>query len=144
MNHPGLPTIQGSMSQSLTELQLALMQVLWDRGEATVLDLHDELRRERPIAQSTIATLLSRMEKRGLVDHRVEGRQYFYRALVSENEVRHSVVSEFSGLVERLFEGDVAAMVSHLIDESEVQPDDLARLRALIERREAELREGGR
>lgn len=130
-------------SHSLTELQLALMQVLWERGEATVLELHDELRRERPIAQSTIATLLSRMEKRELVGHRQEGRQYFYRALVSENQVRHSVVSEFSGLVGRLFEGDVAAMVSHLIDEQEVQPDDLARLRAMIERREAELREGG-
>jgi BlaI family transcriptional regulator, penicillinase repressor len=132
------------MSHSLTELQLALMRVLWDRGEATVLELHDELRRERPIAQSTIATLLSRMEKRDLVAHRQEGRQYFYRALVSEGEVRHSVVSELSGVVGRLFEGDVAAMVSHLIEEHEVQPDELARLRAIIERREAELREGGR
>ena len=130
------------MSHSLTELQLALMKVLWERGEATVLELHDEMRRERPIAQSTIATLLSRMEKRGLISHRQEGRQYFYRATVPEHEVRHSVVSEVQGLMGRLFEGDVAAMVSHLIHESEVEADDLARLREMIARREAELREG--
>ncbi|HEX6367663.1 MAG TPA: BlaI/MecI/CopY family transcriptional regulator [Longimicrobium sp.] len=130
------------MSYSLTELQLALMKVMWERGEASVLDLHDALRAERKIAQSTVATLLTRMEKKGLVTHRQDGRQYLYRALVSEGSVRRSVVAEVSGLFGRLFEGDVTEMVSHLLHQSDVEADDLARLRQMIQQREAELKGG--
>ena len=130
------------MTYSLTELQLAIIKVLWERGEAAVLDLHDALRGERRIAQSTVATLLTRMEKKGLVDHRQEGRQYLYRARVEEGHVRRSVIAEFSELAGRLFEGDVTAMVSHLLRESDVEADDLARLKALIAEREREIEEG--
>jgi predicted transcriptional regulator len=130
------------MSYSLTELQLAMMKVLWGRGEVSVLDLHDAMRAERKIAQSTVATLLTRMEKKGLVTHRQDGRQYLYRALVSEGQVRRSVVAEVSGLFGRLFEGDVTEMVSHLLHQSDVEADDLARLRQMIQQREAELTGG--
>ena len=130
------------MSYALTELQLAILKVIWARGEATVVDLHDALREERRIAQSTVSTLLTRMEKRGLVAHRAEGRQYLYRALVDEGQVRRSVVADFTDLAGRLFEGDVAGMVSHLLTASEVEKDDLARIRELVERREAELKGG--
>jgi BlaI family penicillinase repressor len=130
------------MSYSLTELQLAMMKVLWERGEVSVLDLHDAMRAERKIAQSTVATLLTRMEKKGLVTHRQDGRQYLYRALVSEGQVRRSVVAEVSGLFGRLFEGDVTEMVSHLLHQSDVEADDLARLRQMIQQREAELKGG--
>src|ERR1700741_2116386 len=98
------------MSYALTELQLAILKVLWARGEATVVDLHDALRDERRIAQSTVATLLSRMEKKGLVAPRTEARQYVSRALVDEGQVRRSVVADFTELAGRLFEGDVATM----------------------------------
>ncbi|HEX2209836.1 MAG TPA: BlaI/MecI/CopY family transcriptional regulator [Longimicrobium sp.] len=130
------------MSYSLTELQLAMMKVLWGRGEVSVMDLHDALRAERKIAQSTVATLLTRMEKKGLVTHRQDGRQYLYRALVTEGQVRRSVVAEVSGLFGRLFEGDVTEMVNHLLRESEVEADDLARLRQMLQQREAELKGG--
>ena len=130
------------MSYALTELQVAILKVLWARGESTVLDVHDALRAERRIAQSTVATLLSRLEKRGLVAHRVDGRQYFYRALVQEPQVRRSVMAEFSELAGRLFEGDVAAMVSHLLADKDVEPAELSRIRAMIEAREAELKGG--
>jgi BlaI family penicillinase repressor len=130
------------MSYVLTELQLAILKVVWERGEATVLELHDALRQERRIAQSTVATLLTRMEKKGLVGHRAQGRQYVYRALVDESQVRRSVVADFAELAGRLFEGDVATMVSHLLTASEVEERDLARIRDIIERREAELKGG--
>lgn len=128
------------MSYALTELQADILKVLWARGETTVLDVHDALRAGRRVAQSTVATLLSRMEKKGLVDHRAEGRQYLYRALVDEGQVRRSVVAEFTELAGRLFEGDVATMVSHLLTSQEVERDDLARIREMVERREAELK----
>ncbi len=128
------------MSYALTELQAAILKVLWARGETTVIDVHDALRAERRIAQSTVATLLSRMEKKGLVSHRTEGRQYVYRALVDEGQVRRSVVAEFTELAGRLFEGDVATMVSHLLTAQEVEGQDLARIREMVERREAEMK----
>lgn len=129
------------MQHSLTELQLAIMDVLWVNGEATVFDVHDELRRERRIAQSTVATLLSRLEDRGLVAHRTQERQYVYRAEVSRDQVRRSVVSEFSELTERLFSGDVAGLVSQLLSVRDASPEDLARAREIIEEKERELRE---
>lgn len=130
------------MSYALTELQVAILKVLWERGETTVLDVHDALRAERRIAQSTVATLLTRLEKKGLVDHRAEGRQYVYRARVDEGQVRRSVVAEFTDLAGRLFEGDVATMVSHLLTAQDVEGQDLARVREIVERREAELKGG--
>lgn len=124
---------------SLTELQLSLLRVLWERGEATVIEVQEALAPERRLAQTTVATLLSRLEKKGLLDHRTEGRQFVYRAVVSEQEVRRAMVDEFSGLADELFRGDVAALVSHLLTAQEVAPDDLARVKALIEAREREL-----
>ena len=113
----------------LTDLQLALMRVLWDRGEATVADIAEALRPARELAPTTIATLLSRLEKRGVVSHKVQGRQYVYRARVSEGEVRRSMVS---GLTDLMFGGDVAALMSHLLDAGSVRPGDLDKVRDLI------------
>ena len=79
--------------------------------------------------------MLTRLEKAGLVAHRASGRHYLYRPLVSEEEVRRSMVSV---LAERLFEGDVAALVSHLVNAREIKPGDLARVRQLIEAKERE------
>lgn len=127
------------MSYSLTELQLALMRVLWERSEATVVDVQEALEPERRLAQSTVATLLSRLEKKGLLSHRVEGRQYVYRPRVSEADVKRSMVGEFAELADELFQGDVAALVSHLLTAQDVAAGDLARVKALIEAREREL-----
>ena len=117
----------------LTELQLAVMRVLWAGREAAVADVHEALHRERGLALTTVATILSRLEKAGLVARRPAGRHYLYRPLVSEAEVRRSMVS---GLAERLFHGDVTALVSHLLSEREIAPGDLARVRRLIEDQE--------
>lgn len=115
---------------ALTELQLAIMRVLWARAEATVADVHAAIERERGLALTTVATIMSRLEKAGLITRRPEGRHYLYRPLVSEEEVRRSMVSE---LAERLFHGDVTALVSHLLSEGEIAPGDLDRVRRLLE-----------
>ena len=126
----------------LTDLQLALMRVLWDRGEATVAEMADALRPARELAPTTIATLLSRLEKRGVVGHVSQGRQYLYRPRVSESEVRRSMVS---GLTDLLFGGDVAALMSHLLDAGSVRPGDLEKVRSLIADAESRSsRKGGR
>ena len=122
-------------SIELSELQLAVMRVLWQRSRATVAEVQEALEPERGLALTTVATVLTRLEKAGLVAHRASGRHYLYRPLVSEEEVRRSMVSV---LAERLFEGDVAALVSHLVNAREIKPGDLARVRQLIEAKERE------
>lgn len=121
------------MNVELTELQLSLMRVLWDRGEAAVADVHAAVEPDRGLALTTIATILTRLERAGLVARRSAGRHYLYRPLVSEEEVRRSMVS---GLAERLFGGDVTALVSHLLSEREIAPGDLEWVRRLIETRQ--------
>ena len=120
----------------LTTPQIEILRVLWERSEATVIDIQQALRPERPLAATTIATLLSRLEKRGLVAYRTEGRQYVYRALLQEHDARqHALVEVTHGL----FAGDVATMVSQLLSSHELRPGDLARVRALIDAKEQEL-----
>src|SRR6185503_21162814 len=116
----------------LTDLQLAVMRVLWERGEANVAEIWEALRPERGLAQTTVATLLSRLDKRGAVSHRREARQFVYRAAVTEPQVRRVMVRE---LTARLFDGDVTALVSHLLSGREVSAGDLAKVKALLEER---------
>ncbi len=122
----------------LTELQVTILRLLWSRGEASVADVWEVLHRERGLAQTTVATLLTRLERRGVVARRAEQRQYLYRALVSEAEVKESMVSD---LTERLFAGDVAALMTHLLTSQEVAPGDLARLRSMIDQAEDRAKE---
>jgi BlaI family penicillinase repressor len=115
--------------QILGDLQHAIMTVLWARGEATTAEVHEALRAERGLALTTIATMLRKMEDKGVVDHRADGRQFVYRATVTRDEVRESMVGE---LVERLFGGDARALVAHLVSEHEIDAAELAELRRRV------------
>lgn len=111
---------------SLSELQIALMRVLWQRGEVSTADVATELADERGLKHTTVATLLTRLEKRGVVAQRREGRQLFYRALVAEADVRRSMVADLLGA---LFAGDARQLVAHLVQEAEIAPGDLERIK---------------
>ena len=117
------------MTTSLTDLQFAIMRILWESAEATVVEVQNRLRPERDLAQTTIATLLTRLEKRGVIEHRLDGRQFVYRPLVTEQEVRRSMVSELTDL---LFDGSSAALMTHLLHSREMQPGDLDRVKRMI------------
>jgi predicted transcriptional regulator len=116
---------------TLSDLQLALMRVLWARDEASVADIAAALD-ERELAHTTVATVLTRLAKRGLVSARRDGRQLIYRAEVAEPEVRRSMVG---GLLRSVFGGDPKALLAHLVDEREVSGRDLDRVRELLQRK---------
>lgn len=131
-------------THQLGELQLAIMKVLWQRKEGTVGEVHAALHEERGLALTTISTMLVKMEQKGVVGHRSEGRRFIYYPLISEGDVRRTMVGE---LTERLFQGDVTALVSHLISHHDVDGDELSRLKNLIaehEKQEAKQNKGGR
>ncbi len=123
--------MNGNEGVSLSELQIALMRVLWRRGETSTADVATELADERGIKHTTVATLLTRLEKRGVVAQRREGRQLFYSALVGEAQVRRSMVADLLGA---LFDGDARDLVAHLVEESEIAPGDLAKVRKRLAR----------
>lgn len=125
-----------SPTHQLGDLQLAIMRVLWTNREATVAEVHQALQPDRGLALTTIATMLSKMEKKGVVSHRNEGRQFVYAPAVSEEAVTRSMVSEFT---ERLFRGDPKALVSHLLSAGEIDADELQSIRAMIERKAEDL-----
>ncbi|MEO8635791.1 MAG: BlaI/MecI/CopY family transcriptional regulator [Gemmatimonadales bacterium] len=121
-------------THQLTDLQISLMRVLWDRGQATVAEICDAVRTERGLALTTVATLLSRLEKRGIVSHETRTRQFVYQAEVTEADVRRSMVHD---LTEQLFDGDVAALMSHLLTAREMSPGDLDRIKAMVAEHQA-------
>ena len=120
----------------LAELQLAIMDVLWQRGECTVADVRSALEPGRTLAHTTVGTMLTKMEEKGYVKHRSDGRVNLYRSVIRQDQVRQSMVSD---LAERLFQGDVTQMVCHLLDNSEITPENIAELRKLIRDKEQEL-----
>ncbi len=115
----------------LGDLQLEIMKLLWRGTASRVADIRMELGRAR-FAYTTVATMLRKMERRGLVRHREESRIFYYEAAVSEEEVTRSTTAD---LVERVFEGSLAEAVSHLLDAREVSPEELDRLEGLIRER---------
>lgn len=121
------------------DLQLAILRVLWDLGEATVTDVHQALLDDRGLAPTTIATMLKKMEDKGVVAHRAEGRKFIYRPTMTEDQVTRSMVSD---LTERLFAGKPMALVTHLISRHEIDPAELSELERMIAR--AKQKEGKR
>ena len=119
----------------LGDLQLAIMRTLWQEGELTVAEVHQALYEQRGLALTTIATMLRKMEQKGVVAHRVEGRQFIYRPTVREQDVQRTMIGD---LVERLFDGDAKALLTHLVREGEIDADELAELQDLVARQGGE------
>ena len=120
----------------LGDLQLRIMKILWERQEATVADVHAALAGGKNLAYTTIATMLRKMEGKGLVTHRAEGRSFVYAPRVAEADVSRSMANH---LVDRLFEGSLTEVVTHLLSTREVSRSELAALEKLIAERKKKL-----
>ena len=130
-----------SESVRLADLQLAIMQVLWDRKEASVAEVREELLASgRELAYTTVATMLTKLEKSGYVARESRGRVLSYRPVLKRENVHRSMVTD---LAEKLFKGDLETMVSHLLDGCDVDSDELTRLKKLIQVKEQEAQNHG-
>jgi BlaI family penicillinase repressor len=116
----------------LGDLQLRIMRILWNKSEATVAEVHEELGGTGEFAYTTIATMLRKMEARGLVAHREEGRSFIYRAKVAEEAISRSMAND---LLDKLFEGSLTQAVNHLLSSREVSKEELCELERLIAQR---------
>ena len=113
----------------LGDLQLRILQLLWQHGEMPAAGVHAALQPERSLAPTTIATMLAKMEARGLLAHREQGRAFIYRAAVEAGDVTRDLGDHF---VQRLFDGSVAGAVMHLLRTGEVSRRELDELEKLI------------
>ena len=118
------------MATDLSDLQLAIMRVLWDKGEASAAQVQQALARTRKLAITTVSTLLVRLEKKGVIGHRSEGRTFIYRPRVSELEMRRHTISS---VIRNLFRGNPSEVVGQILSERDVSEEDLARMKKLIE-----------
>jgi BlaI family penicillinase repressor len=116
----------------LGRLELQIMSVVWDKGTATVHDVKEALTRGRKPAYSTILTMMRKLEAKGYLEHDVAERTYVYRATISRQEARHSLLGD---LLERVFEGSPSLLVSNLVEQEHVTEDELREIRKLIAER---------
>ncbi len=117
-------------SYRLGDLQLRIMRILWRTGPASVAGVHEEL--GGALAYTTVATMLRKMEDRGLVGHEERSRKFIYHAAIPAAEVTRRMADD---LVDRLFEGSLADTVNHLLETREVSREELAELERLIRER---------
>lgn len=115
----------------LGRVQLLIMQVLWTHGESTAREITDSINQSEPIAHSTVQTLLRGLEDKRAVNHKAQGRTFVFFPLVAEDEFKSSASQE---LVQRVFGGNAADLVAHLLADESVSADELTELRALINR----------
>lgn len=119
----------------LGDLQLRILRVLWEKEAASVLEVHEALGVGR-FAYTTIATMLRKMEQRGLVGHRVEQRRFIYFPLVTQSQVVRSATADY---LERLFGGSLSAAVCHLLESRNISREELEELERLIAQRKLEI-----
>ncbi len=122
----------------LGEVQRTVLEIVWQRGEASVHDVRKQLgRNKKKLAYTTVLTVMQKLEKVGWLEHRSAGKSYIYTPTTSREEAGAGSVRQF---LKRVFEGDAVAMFQHLIRESDLSDQDLRELRKMIEEKRKERR----
>jgi predicted transcriptional regulator len=114
----------------LTARELANMNLVWARNGATVRDVHTALARERPVAYTTVMTLMRMLETKGYLAKRREDRAYFYTPTRRRRQVLRAMVREF---VARVFDGAAQSLRVHLVTHEALTEPEREELRRLID-----------
>jgi BlaI family penicillinase repressor len=118
------------MRQKLTPRELAIMDIIWERREATVRDVHDALNRRRKVAYTTVMTLMSILATKGHLTRRRDERAYVY----SPTRPRHQAVARLvTDFVDRVFSGSAQPLLLHLVKHEKLTAAERAELRRLID-----------
>ena len=126
LDRPDLP--------DLSPAQREIMEIVWQRGEVTAAEVRRALNSTRTVARNTVRTLLERMEDKGWLEHRVEGRTFLYMAARPRQVTVGQKVRE---VVETVCGGSPEMMVAALIDYRGLRPGELTRIRRLLDQAKA-------
>ncbi|HEV2279632.1 MAG TPA: BlaI/MecI/CopY family transcriptional regulator [Acidobacteriaceae bacterium] len=117
-------------SETLTEAELRIMQMLWQNGPGTVQQILDALPAQPALAYNTVLTTIRILEKKGYVGHDKDGRAHVYRPLVERGEASRS---EIRHLVSRFFRNSHEDLVLNILEDRGIEPDELERLRKMLD-----------
>jgi predicted transcriptional regulator len=115
--------------RQLTEAELRLMKVLWNREPATVGEILDSLNDQPPLAYSTVLTTLRILETKGFVRHKKQGRAFVYEAAVAREDATAGALKH---LLSRFFDDSPELLVANLLKSEKIGSKELARLKRLI------------
>ena len=116
----------------LTELESEVMRAVWNGGRCTVEDVHRIVARKRDLKETTVRTLLRRLEHKGYLEHEAEGRAYIYRAAESARNLAARAVRQ---IIDRFCQGSVEELVSGMVDAKTLTDEELDRLERYVRAR---------
>ena len=117
-------------SPTLTDAEARVMSVLWQKDSATVADVVAALKRKRPVTYSTVQTILRILEDKGYVSHEKVARAFIYTPRVDARQARRRALKH---LVARLFNDSPSLLVLNVLEDDQIEPEELSRLKKLIE-----------
>src|SRR5579863_4268340 len=123
------PTLPG-----LSQSQREIMEIVWDRGEVSAIEVRDILSQNRDLAKNTVRTLLDRMEEKGWLKHREDGRTYLYSAAQPREA---SIGQKVIEVVEHVCGGSPEDLVTALLDYRGLSTEELKRIRSMLDEAKA-------
>ncbi len=117
------------------KLQRAIIEIVWEHGEASAREVWEQLRQKKEMVYTTILTSMQRLEKDGWLTHRVEGNKNIYRATKTRAQADAGSVRKF---IYKMFNGNAALLFQQLVEEDEISDKELRELKRLIDKKEKE------
>ena len=121
--------------QLLTDLEADVMRIVWQQERATVREVYEAIQELRPLAYTTVMTVLSKLADKGVVECSKDGRAYVYRPKVSQKEAAQRSLTK---LLQKFFDGSPRALIAHLIDVEAITPEELSSLQQLLDSKQKE------
>ena len=119
----------------LADREAEIMEVLWDSGPSTVAEVKERVADE--LAYTTVLTILRNLEAKGYVTHDPEGKAHRYSPLVARDAAQRSALR---AMADKFFKGSTAMVLTHLVADEKLKPDDVKRLRTLLAKRSRKAR----
>jgi predicted transcriptional regulator len=119
-------------SKTLTEQELEIMKIVWDRGSATVRDVYETLLEHRRVAYTSVMTMMNILEQKGHLKRKQVDRAYLYESTKPRAQVTRGMVREF---VDRVFNGSAEPLLLHLVEDEKLTEKDLDEMKRLIRRK---------
>ena len=113
----------------LTDVELEIMHVVWELDGGTVRQVHELLNQQRPLAYTTVMTMMNILEEKGHLTRRKEGRAYHYEPVRPKSQVISGMVDDFVG---RVFEGSAAPLIVSLVKDKKISKKDLDEIARMI------------
>ena len=117
-------------SPTLTDAEIRLMRIVWEKQPCTIADIVDGLPPDQPLAYSTVLTTMRILEEKGYVEHEQEGRAYVYEAVIDPKEVRKDALDY---VMDRFFDNSPELLMANLLEDEDVSSEHLKQLRSLLD-----------